>query len=329
MKYILIAAVLGLGMSACSNYDPLKDNCLRKPIGSPVSGRNAVKITYFGNTTLLIEDNETALLVDGFVSRPGAVKTLFGRIAPEPAELDKVNFKRVDAILVGHAHHDHALDATALADRMETLVVGSRSFANIYCGSHEAGRKSRLRVIPEAGDTVRVGRFQVAFCPSCHVGSHSIVQRLIEGEIEKPFSMPAHYSAFKCGEVFALHISHPEGSFVVTTTAGAKPGQLRGRHADAVFLGVGLLSKESPEKQRKYWNETVVATNPDAVVPVHWDNFARKLAAGLKPTGIAESPRASMDLVKTLAGNRKLRLLDLREKVYISRGEVYIPPPRP
>lgn len=137
--------------------------------------------------------------------------------------------------------------------------------------------------------------------------------------------MPAHYSKFKCGDVFALHISHPEGNIAVTTSAGAKPGQLSGCRADVLFVGVGLLSKERPEQQKLYWRETVEATEPDLIVPVHWDNFARKLSKGLKPSALIENPRAVMDVVKREAAGRKVRVMDLRESLWIRKGRVYCP----
>jgi hypothetical protein len=50
-----------------------------------------------------------------------------------------------------------------------------------------------------------------------------------------------------------------------------------------------LLTKESPDKQNFYWRETVDATDPDAIVPVHWDNFTLKLPEDLKPSPMSKT----------------------------------------
>ena len=330
MKSRLLAPFCALALLGCTSYHPLDDPSLRKPIDRLPAANSGIKVTFLGNTTLHLADGETSLLVDGFLSRPGVLKTLLGRIGPDReiirAELDKAGIDCVDAVLVGHAHHDHALDATAIADLFGAQAVGSESYAQIYRGSHAAGAGSQLVVIPPGGRTLAFGRFSILFAPSAHVGSHSIVQRAVEGRITAPLAVPAHFSKFNCGDVFALHIAHPEGRVVVTTTAGAKPGQLQGRKADAVFLGVGLLSKESAIKQDFYWRETVETTDPEVIVPIHWDNFTRKLSRGLKPTALAGNPRKIMDIVKRKAGRRHVRVLDQRESVSIRRGQIYFSP---
>jgi L-ascorbate metabolism protein UlaG (beta-lactamase superfamily) len=324
----LFVLLIALGSCSCT-YNPLADRELRSAVGEPLGAGSALEITYFGNSTLLIDDGKTCLLVDGFFSRPGPLKTLFGKIGPErlllEAELRKI--KRPEAVLVGHSHHDHALDATAVADYFQTMVVGSRSFANLYHGSHAPDRASRLEVIPPGGATLpRIGKFTVHFAPSDHVVPYWFVQRSIKPDINAPLSMPAHYTKFGCGDVFAIHIDHPQGKIVITTTAGAKQGQFGGRKADVVFLSVGLLTKESTNNQNLYWHETVEATKPKLIVPVHWDDFSRKLSRGLKP-GPGESSKKLMTLVKGKAGTRDVRVLNVRESIRIRHGRVYSPKP--
>ncbi|MES2734683.1 MAG: MBL fold metallo-hydrolase [Verrucomicrobiota bacterium] len=310
----------------CSTYHPLHDPDLRKPIGDAHGG---VKITFLGNSTLYVTDGRTSMLVDGFLSRPSGFKTLFGKIGPEPRviedELRHAGIVDVTAVLVGHAHHDHALDATVIADRYEATVIGSESFARIYEGSHDTARRSILKTVAASGDHYEIGEFTVTFVPSDHVGSHSPVQSIVEGSITRPLRMPAHYSRFKCGQVFVLHIAHRDGNMVVTTTAGAKEGQLEGMQADVIFLGVGMLSKEAPDKRNTYWAETVRATNPKVVIPVHWDNFARKLSRGLAPMNLVGNPKEIMAFVKSEACGRQVRVLDLRESVWLKGRAVYCP----
>jgi hypothetical protein len=45
---ILITLVVA---AACARYDPLKDACVRQPIGVPVDEDAAVKVTFLRNTS--------------------------------------------------------------------------------------------------------------------------------------------------------------------------------------------------------------------------------------------------------------------------------------
>ena len=51
----------------------------------PAAGATAaVRVTFLGNATLLLDDGETQLLTDGFFSRPGLLKTVLGPVHSNP-----------------------------------------------------------------------------------------------------------------------------------------------------------------------------------------------------------------------------------------------------
>ncbi|WP_240772732.1 MBL fold metallo-hydrolase [Phragmitibacter flavus] len=319
---------MSLGLSACSSYHPLADKEIypRPLTASPGEG---VKVSFFGNTTILISDGDTHLLVDGFFSRPGPVRTLLGKIAPDRVELarelKRAGISNIDAVLVGHAHHDHALDAPVVAEMTNALVMGTESYRQIHLGAGSKTDGEHLFTVPTDGEQKSFGKFVVTFRPSDHVGAHGLVQHLIEGHIKKPFKTPARFWRFKCGKVYVIHIAHPHGNLVVTTTAGAKEGQLKGFSADVVFLGVGFLDKESPLRQNRYWHETVGVTKPEMVVPVHWDNFSIKLSKGLQPAPrVAFSTRAAADVLKDKAGDDGpvVRAMDYGDSLLLRDGQV-------
>lgn len=58
-----------------------------------------------------------------------------------------------------------------------------------------------------------------------------------------------------------------------------------GMRADVVFLGIGLLGKQSDAFVRDYWREVVQTTGAKIVVPVHWDDFTVSLDRPLRQTG--------------------------------------------
>jgi L-ascorbate metabolism protein UlaG (beta-lactamase superfamily) len=340
--FFLVALIAVVGLSSCSTYDPLTDSSLRQSIGRRIDKNGAVKVTFLGNSTLVVQDKDTTVVVDGFLSRPNGFQTVLGTVGPSwtiiEAELTAAGVHKVDAVLVGHAHHDHALDATKIADQYNSKAIGSASYGMIYEGSHVAGKRSTFLPIGADGGQEKVGRFRIHFIPAVHVAPTSFIQKMIDGEIKKPLKTPARFTRFKCGQVFALYIEHLDEArekvrerLAVTTTAGAIPGALEGREAPAVlFLSIGYLSKESPKRQHDYWENTVNAMKPALIVPVHWDDFTTKLSEGLKPaTGLAGSTEEAMAFVKAKAraDGRKLRVLDTRESLWISKGQVYCPGP--
>jgi L-ascorbate metabolism protein UlaG (beta-lactamase superfamily) len=324
MKSILASLLAAMSLVACSSYDPLSEEKDVYPGPFQAKPLPGVNVTFLGNTTMLISDGETNLLVDGFLSRPGAVKTLFGRIAPDwqiiAKELDKANVTKVDAVLIGHAHHDHALDAPAVSLMKNCKVMGTESYRHIHEGA--GARMDRLITATGKRHVEPFGKFTVTFDKSDHVGSHFMTQRLVEGDIKRPFDTPARFTRFKCGDVYAMHIKHRDhGAIVVTTTAGASDDQLEGLCSDVVFLGVGFLSKESPEKQERYWHKTVGRLYPDVIVPVHWDDFSKKLPTMQPRPRFLEDTRASIGVVKE-KGGEKVLLMGLHDSLLIRNGHV-------
>lgn len=314
-----------IGVTGCSTYTPLRDPALyHGKLKAPAE--QGVRVAFLGNTTLYISDGKTRLLIDGFLSRPGPLKTLFCRLEPDSqvikAVLARSGIEAVDAILVGHAHHDHALDAPFIAQLMNAKVVGSSSYSRVHEGAGGSMDASRLTIVKSTRESEQFGDFTVTFCLSAHVGSHSLVQCAVEGSITEKFSFPAHFSRFKHGDVYAIHIAHREhGRFVVTTTAGARKDQLSGLSADVVFLGVGLFAKEPKITQDRYWHEAVENVNPHTVIPIHWDSFTRKLDCGLKPPFYDNIKRA-MEIVKSKGGDRNIFVMDLGDSVLLQRGHL-------
>ncbi|MEQ1862672.1 MAG: MBL fold metallo-hydrolase [Chthoniobacteraceae bacterium] len=325
MKLPTISTLLAITLCSCSTYHPLKDDALYPTPLHATSGRG-VTVTFLGNTTILISDGTTRLLVDGFFSRPGAFKTLFGRIGPDEKIIGKqlclAGITKLDALLIGHSHHDHALDAPEVTRRTHAVAMGSTSYRFIHEG---AGLDDRsLIVVPSTGAQRRFGKFTVTFRPSKHVSSHWRSQEKVEGSIDSAVRPPTRYSDYNHGDVFALHIAHPDGTLAITTTAGAKKGQFKGLKADVVLLGVGLLAKEPAATQDDYWRESVSALRPHTVIPVHWDAFTRKLDAGLAPPPftIIDDVNGAMTIVKNKGKTegRTVRVMDLRDSFRLRNG---------
>lgn len=329
MKHSLFLLVLILMATSCSNWHPVEQRTAeQKP--SPRHGGSGVTATFLGNTTILISDGRTRLLVDGFLSRPDSFQTLFGRIGPDEVELEKrlneAKIDKLDAVLVAHAHHDHALDAPWVSRRTRAIAYGSKSYAYVHLGHLGPDGKDNLKIVADDGGAFKIGDFVVTFVPSEHVSAHFPPQHLVEDSVTRYVGSRAWFHEYKCGPIFALHIQHRGESLAITTSAGARKGQFSGLKADVVFLGVGLIAKECGDKQELYWKETVKELEARVVVPVHWDNFSKKIGAGSRKLSpmprLLDNTRGAFDWVERNASGRQVIILDYRESLRIRNGRI-------
>jgi L-ascorbate metabolism protein UlaG (beta-lactamase superfamily) len=251
---------------------------LRLPPDDAAAGPG-VRVTFLGVSTVLVTDGETALLTDGFFTRPGLLRTVLGRVAPDPERiartLARAGATRLAAVVVVHSHYDHALDAPEVARQTGALLVGSASTANV--GRGWGLPEDRLRV-PRSGEALRFGAFEVTLVASRHF-PHGMAM----GEITSPLVPPARATAYREGGSFSVLIAHPRGRLLVQGSAGWIPDALREERADVVLLGVGALGTKDTPYMEAYYREVVEAVGARLVVPIHWDDFTRPLDEPLVP----------------------------------------------
>ena len=303
-----------------------------------------VRVTYLGNSTVLISDGINSLMVDGFLSRPGKWQTIFGKVKPDQCVIAKqlhlTGITRLDALLVGHSHHDHALDAPTVADLTGADVLGSMSLLHVFEGHYrdtwdQAKREDWVRtkfiVVPPGGLKRDYGKFRVTLSLSEHVPPHLIGQSSAQGQITKKVPRSARATDYKHGDVFVIHVAHPEGSVAITTTASAREGQFdEVEGADVVMLATGLLAKEPEESQEFYWSQTVGKLEPKVVIPIHWDDFTRPLDEELPPEEnlaassllLLDDTRKAMDFVKTKAPGEKSWVMGLRDSFLLRDRQI-------
>ncbi len=250
------------------------------------------RVTFLGVSTLLIADGRSAILIDGFFSRPGLLRVLLGKISPDAHAIEeglrRAGIERLDAVIVAHSHYDHAIDAPEVARRTGAILVGSESTANIGRGS--AFPAERMRVVDGTAE-MPLGDFRVTLVPSRHL-PHGMAM----GEIDEPLVPPARALDYREGGSFSIFLDHPHGTLLVQASAGFVAGALAGRKADAVLLGVGGLSSMDDGYRASYWREVVEAVGARRVIPIHWDDFTQPLTDPLAPM-----PRLLDDIDATLA----------------------------
>jgi L-ascorbate metabolism protein UlaG (beta-lactamase superfamily) len=236
-------------------------------------------VTFLGVASLLLDDGETAVMTDGFFSRPSLAKVALGKVAPDLARIDAVlsraGVDRLAAVLPVHTHYDHAMDSAVVADRTGADLVGGESTA--YVGRGHGLSTERIR-IATPGEPMAYGAFTFTL-----VESHHCPPDRFPGEITQPVVPPVKAGAYKCGEAWSILVEHASGaSALLQGSAGYVEGSLAGHRADVAYLGVGQLGVQSEEYIRTYWAETVEAVGAKRVVLTHWDDFFRPLDRPLR-----------------------------------------------
>jgi L-ascorbate metabolism protein UlaG (beta-lactamase superfamily) len=267
----------------------------------PVADSDApLTVTWLGVSTLLIDDGTSAVMTDGFFSRPSLARVGVGKVAPSPARVDgclaRVGVKRLEAVVPVHTHFDHALDSALVADRTGAQLVGGESAANV--GRGYGLSESRL-VVTEPGSPIRLGPFDITLINS----RHSPPDRF-PGTIDRPVVTPVRAAAYRCGEAWATFVHHRPSNrrLLIQGSAGFVNGSLAGRQADVAYLGVGQLGVQSESYVRDYWAETVRTVGARRVVLVHWDDFFQPLSKPLRALPyVADDLDVSLRILSSLA----------------------------
>src|ERR1700760_3708937 len=153
----------------------------------PVADSDArLTVTWLGVSTLLMDDGTSAVMTDGFFSRPGLGRVGPGKGSPSPGRVEgclaRVGVQRLDAVVPVHTHFDHALDSALVADRTGARLVGGESAANVGRGY---GLAADRIVVAASDEPIRLGTFDVTLLKS----QHSPPDRF-PGEITAPVVPP-------------------------------------------------------------------------------------------------------------------------------------------
>lgn len=237
----------------------------------------SVTATWLGVTTLLFDDGETQILIDGFFSRPSIWDSLLGRAVVNDAAtinyaLHEYRMRRLVAIIPVHSHFDHAMDIGAIANRTSASVLGSESTANIARG---AGVPEDQIVVATDEQVYEFGEFRVHLLPSLHAPLGWGGNAPLPGTIEEPLVMPQPIDAFRAGLSYSIVIEHTQGTTLVQGSAGFIEGELESLSADVVMLSIGGLTMLDEEYAENYWRETVTRTGARTVYPIHFDDFTQ------------------------------------------------------
>jgi L-ascorbate metabolism protein UlaG (beta-lactamase superfamily) len=238
---------------------------------SATGGGAAVRIRWLGTAGHVIETATTTVLIDPFLSRP-TLMALARPIAPDPAAIGARLPARVDAVLCGHSHFDHLLDAPYIARTTGARIAGSAT----TCAFARAGGvpEAQLVEIPPNGRTFTVGDATIRYIPSRHGRVGFGVP--FPGEVTAPPPLPASFWHYRMGGAFGLLIEVGGLRIYHNGSADLVDAELAGARADVLLVGLAGRGGTRGYLQRLY-----DALGPRLVVPTHHDAFFAPLDGGL------------------------------------------------
>jgi L-ascorbate metabolism protein UlaG (beta-lactamase superfamily) len=252
----------------------------------------SIKVTWYGTTTLLLDDGETQLLIDAFITRP-SLETVFveqeiqTNTAAVDALLSRTEFdrppdsaehQRLTALFTAHSHFDHALDVAYLVQQSGVHLYGSESTLNIGRGG---GLTENQMTLYNTEEQLTLGQFTVTVLPSKHSPPSPGVNDDLGKVIEAPLQQPATPFAYVEGGSFDFLIQHGDRSILIKPSANYIEGALDDVRADVLFLATATLGNQEQAFRDTFYEQIVGKVQPQLVIPIHWDNFFLPLSPHL------------------------------------------------
>jgi L-ascorbate metabolism protein UlaG (beta-lactamase superfamily) len=243
--------------------------------------KGSIKVTFLGTTTLLFDDGESQLMLDGFFSRPSLlslIKNIETDTKAVDAAIKRAKVDRLKALFVAHSHYDHAFDVAYVIQKTNAKLYGSSSTLNVGRGGD---LKDDQMVLFEAGKEFKVDQFSVTVLKSKHSPPIKGINDDLGQTIDKPLQQPASARDYKEGGTYDFLIKHGDRAILVNSSNYIQDA-LNDVRADVVFLGTGSLSNQTKAFQDAFYNQTIMKVRPKLVIPIHWDNFFRPLSDQLE-----------------------------------------------
>lgn len=225
-------------------------------------------LRWLGVAGFWLEYQGTTILIDPYVSRIRLGDILRRRSALPQPDIVATWIPKADAVLLGHTHFDHAVDAPAISRRDGATVYGGTS-ARRLMRLHGLEHMS-VEVVPR--QPYEIGPFTASFVPSQH--SKLLLGLAVpqNGEITCEHVDALNPGAYRCGQTWGIHISvdTPGGPFTIYHQGSADlvEDQIRHRGVDLFLCGVA-----GRQFTADYTARILRVLEPERVIVSHHDDF--------------------------------------------------------
>ena len=335
--FLLVAALVLVGTYSAGCQDVGYD-CMRRRESSRLydeyadyfaksdeigPGEDKLTVKFLGTNSIFITDGQSNLMIDPYFTRPNiwTLGICFAKVSPDRSIIKKTlecaGIKRLDAILMTHAHYDHALDIAEVSKLIEEenankypKLFGSESIRMVGLGGGLSEKDIEVVTAGRRYEGGGLGRFKVTFLDAAHMTIFGSVP--FSGRIKKPLTPPCRVASYKVGKIYAILIEHPFGKILNLGSANYRANSLDGIDADYLLLGIGGFDTQSAKSKNKFYEGVVVNTRPKRILFTHWDDYNIRLdkpvewLKPLNPLGGFSCPPKSLRFFN--AKNPKIRV---------------------
>lgn len=227
--------------------------------GTPA--RTPIVFTYLGVAGWQIEAGDKIVLSDPYLSRP----SLDGPLVPDEQAIAAHAPPRADAVLVGHSHVDHLLDAPSMAKRTGAVLIGSASTVRV---GRASGLDDKQLIGVKGGEDLELAGFSVRAIPSLH---SEIPARMLFGTIEPAPTLPLTMDGYAEGGTLAYLVRLGGREILVLDTANFIERELAGLRPDIVMIAPGLRQRIHDYTCRLLHT----LGDPPIVLATHFDDWTR------------------------------------------------------
>ncbi|MBX2817523.1 MAG: MBL fold metallo-hydrolase [Saprospiraceae bacterium] len=239
---------------------------------------DSLSMTYLGTAGWIVEDQETTILIDPYISRlklgrgpsisPNDVRRIYSRTDYFESDTALINsiISKADYILVHHSHFDHLSDVPYIAKKTGAKVIGSETTCRILA-AYGIPEEKLFRI--KGGEDYQFEHFSVRVVPSLH---SALNQKLYFDARVLPDTLraPLKISEFIEGGSFMYFLRLSSHKILTMGSMNFIEREIAGLKPDILCAGVNFSRNEI----FKYTERLMKLTHyPKWVVPVHWDNF--------------------------------------------------------
>jgi L-ascorbate metabolism protein UlaG (beta-lactamase superfamily) len=232
---------------------------------------SGLELEWLGVAGYRITFERHTIYIDPYVSRVSLADALRGRPAlANPVLVDRWLQPRgkVVGVLVGHTHFDHAIDIPQICARHDCLAYGSASLVQLM--RLHGQDEQAVQVV--AHKPVELGPFTVTFVPSLHSKLLLGYKVPSDGELTCEHLDALSPMAYKCGQVWGIHVEVAGATFYHQGSANLIDEQIRHQGVDVFLAGIA-----GRRFTNDYWARILGALQPRVVVASHFDDFFRPL----------------------------------------------------
>jgi L-ascorbate metabolism protein UlaG (beta-lactamase superfamily) len=282
---VLAHLASGLTYLATARRQQISDRLTSEQLATPLPLPPGLELRWIGTAGFRLAYEGTVIWIDPYVTRLRLGDLVRRRVVPADEGAVARVIDKADAVLVGHTHFDHALDVPAIVKRTGATAYGSQSLDNLM------RLHGLTATVVEPHREYEVGPFRVHFVPSVHSKLQLGFGIPYSGELTCDHLDHLTPQAYRCGQVWGIHIAVAGMTFYHQGSADFLADELRDRNVDVFLCGISGR-RFTP----KYVERIITALSPQMIVPTHYDDFFhpfedRRFSFNVNLTGFADEVR--------------------------------------